>query len=72
MLLSVVGRHQSITVRHSPDGPLYTVTGDHGQPLAANLTEPELQSLHPDLYHQIQSYTADLVIPGPRFLCDER
>ncbi len=62
MIVSLVGRHQTIEIRKGPEGPLYTVRNAAGEVLVQNETLPVLQARRPEIYEQIKTLRADGVI----------
>jgi hypothetical protein len=59
MIVTLVGRHQTIEIRKGPEGPLYTVRNAAGEVLAENETLPALQAKRPEIYQQIKTLQAD-------------
>ena len=58
VIVSIVSRHQTIIIRESPDGPVYTAKNADGQTLFQNLNLESLQAQHPDIYNQLKGYRA--------------
>ncbi len=59
LLLELVGLDRTITIRSGANGPVYSVSSGDGRIVAANLTEMQLQTEHPQLYELINSAIAD-------------
>lgn len=59
VIISIVGRHQTVIIQSSPRGPLYTVTGKHGDSIVRHVTLHELQQAHPQIFQQIKHYRAE-------------
>jgi len=59
VIVSIVGRHQSVVIQSSSKGPVYTVKGENGQVLVDKATAVDLETSHPELYRQIKGYKAD-------------
>ena len=54
VIVRVVGRHQTITVTASPNGPLYTAATNDGRVLVAAATIERLRTEHPEIYRQLE------------------
>jgi len=59
VIVSIVGRHQTVVIQSSAKGPVYTVKGENGQVLINKATAADLETSHPELYRQIKGYRAD-------------
>ena len=59
VIVHIVNRHNTITVRATGHGPLYSVTDKSGKTLVASATLADLRANHPDLYRQIAPALAD-------------
>ncbi|HEX8524218.1 MAG TPA: hypothetical protein VF669_18330 [Tepidisphaeraceae bacterium] len=53
VIVRVVSRHNVVTIRSSPRGPLYSVADEQGSTLVAKVTLEELRTEHPDIYRQV-------------------
>ena len=49
VIVRLVGRHPTITITSSPDGPRYSAHEEDGQVIVSGATLEELQVRHPDL-----------------------
>lgn len=54
VIVRLVGRHETITVTSSPNGPLYTAQTSNGETLVANATLDELKAEHPEIYRLLE------------------
>jgi hypothetical protein len=54
VIVRLVGRHQTVTVTSSGNGPLYSVQNDKGKLVVANATLEELRAEHPDMYQLVE------------------
>jgi len=59
VIVSTVGRHQTVVIQASSKGPVYTVKGENGQVLVDKATAVDLETSHPELYRQVKGYRAD-------------
>src|SRR5438034_5932780 len=53
-IVHIVSRHQTITIKSSPQGPRYSVRTDEGKILLADATAAEFESADPKLYQQMR------------------
>jgi hypothetical protein len=58
VIVSIIGR-QTVIIQSSPHGPLYTVTGKHGDAIVRQVTLHELQQVAPEIFQQIKHYRAE-------------
>ena len=69
-IVHIVSRHQTITIKSSPQGPRYSIRTDDGTMLLADATGAEFEKADPALYQQMRHYiatqadTADAVDAG--------
>ena len=59
VIVSIVGRHQTVVIQSSSKGPVYTVKGENGQVLVDKATAADLETSHPELYRQVRGYRAE-------------
>lgn len=58
VIVHVVSRDRTITVKSSKDGLLYSLTGTDGKVLVADAMPQKFAELHPDLYRNVRQYIA--------------
>lgn len=54
VIVRLVGRHQSVIVTSSGQGPRYSVRDNSGKMLVANATLDQLRTDHPDVYRLVE------------------
>jgi hypothetical protein len=58
VIVHVVSRHETITVKSGDHGVTYTVMGRDGTMILADATDAEFEKANPQLYQQIRHYIA--------------
>ena len=58
VLLTIISRHQTITIRHSSLGPVYTVQTTDGRVVVREQTLETIQAQDPDTYRLIKDALA--------------
>ena len=58
VIVHIVSRNQTITVRSGEKGLLYSLTGIDGNVVIADATPDKFQQLQPELYRAIRGYIA--------------
>ncbi len=58
IIVHIVSRNETVTVKSGPKGLLYSVTGTDGHVAIADATPDKLAELRPDLFKQLRQYIA--------------
>ena len=58
VIVHIVSRNQTVTVRCGEKSLLYSLTGADGKVVIADATPDKFAQLQPELYHQIRGYIA--------------
>ena len=65
VIVHIVSRDQTVTVRCGEKGLLYSLTGTDGKVVIADATPEKFAQLQPQLYHAIRGYIAVKADAGP-------
>ena len=58
IIVHIVSRDETVTVKTGPSGLLYSVTGTDGKIAIADATPDRFEELRPDLYRNLRHYIA--------------
>ena len=65
VIVHIVSRNQTVTVRSGEKSLLYSLTGSDGKVVIADATPEKFAELQPQLYHAIRGYIAVQADAGP-------
>ena len=65
VIVHIVSRDRTVTVRSGDHGLLYSLTGNDGKVIVADATPEKFAQLQPELYRQMRGYIAVKADAGP-------